>query len=70
MFNFFQSILDTITILINFAVNFVQGLIGFVTSLILGSTYLVETVAFLPAPIVGVALTIIAISVIYMILNR
>ena len=70
MFNFFQSILDTLGIMVDFAINFVQGLANFVTSLASGSVYLIQTVQFLPAEIVGVALTIIAISVVFMLLNR
>lgn len=70
MFNFFQSLLNTISVLITFLVSMVQGLINFVATLVKGSAYLIATVALLPSPIIGAALTIIAAAVIFMILNR
>lgn len=70
MFHFFKSLLNTISVLITFLVTMVEGLISFVVTLAKGSVYLGATVALLPSPIVGAALTILSVAVIYMILNR
>lgn len=70
MFNFFQSILDTISLVINYAVNFVAGLMDFIESLVAGSAYLVEVIAFLPVQILGIASVIVAAAVFFAVLNR
>lgn len=70
MFNFFQSILDTLQILISYAVNLVSGLFVFVQSLVKGSAFLTATLALLPAPIIGVAVATVATVIIYMLIGK
>lgn len=70
MFNFFSSILDTIQIVITWAVNLVQGVMYTVEAMVKGIAYLTATVVMIPAPIVGVAVTIIAVASMYNLLNK
>ncbi|MCI8403178.1 MAG: hypothetical protein HFI38_13995 [Lachnospiraceae bacterium] len=70
MFNFFKSVLNTISVLVTFLVSLVEGLISFLVTLAKGSAYLGTTIALLPAPIVGAALTIVGAAVVFKILNR
>ena len=70
MFNFFSSILDTLQILISYAVNLVTGLVNVVLAMVKGVGYLTATLALLPAPIFGVAGTIVAVAVVYNLLNK
>lgn len=70
MFNFFQSILDTLFVFVNYAVNFVQGLFNLVTSIISGTTYLVQSVLFLPVEIQAIALAIIGLAGFFKVFNR
>lgn len=70
MFNFFKSIFSLIEMVLNFFVSTVKGLVDVVVNVVAASAYLIQCVAFLPAPLIAAATCIIGVAVIYMIVGR
>lgn len=70
MFEFFDTFLEVVSIIIDFIVNFFSGLIYFIKMLVESSVYLTMCLGYLPTFLSVFASAIIAMSIIMMILNH
>lgn len=70
MFNFFSSIFSTIELLLDFLISTVKGLVDVVVNVVAAASYLIQCIAFLPAPLIAAAGAIVGVAVIYMIVGR
>lgn len=70
MFNFFNSIISTIELLLNFLLSTVKGLVDVITFVVAAAGYIIECVAFLPAPLIAAAGAVVGVAVVYMIVGR
>lgn len=70
MFKFFASIFDFIEMMLDFLISTVEGLIDVVINVVAASGYLLQCIAFLPAPLIAAAGAVIGVSVVYMIVGR
>lgn len=68
--NFFKSLWDTITALIDLVINLVSGLFQFIANLPTFISYLTKTIAILPGWLLPFCTISITVSVLFIILGR
>lgn len=70
MFEFFDQIGNIISSVVGFVVTLFEQLVNFFKILFSSFAFVVEVCAVLPAPIKAGCLCIVAVSVIYLVINR
>lgn len=70
MFKFFASLFQFIEMILNFVISTVKGLVDVVVNVVAAAGYLLQCIAFLPAPLIAAATCVIGVAVIYMIVGR
>ena len=70
MFEFFNSIIDWIQVLVNYLVSFFKFLITFITMIPKGLGWLVLMFGYLPAFVSAFAVTFVVISIVLQIMNK
>nr|WP_303038095.1 hypothetical protein [Enterocloster clostridioformis] len=70
MFNFFQSIADTIGMIIDYVISLIQMVLFFITSIPKAVAYIGAIVLYLPVFLRAFVLLFISIAVILQIMNK